>query len=217
MTEAEWLTTDDPGKLLHAVQGSRPSERKIRLFNAAVCRRFWGHLPEASRAILSESERLADGLVRSKGEMDLCHRANEVVSTLFDRSYPTKQYPSAEVRIQRDAAAAACYAVIPNELWGAVGYFWDLMPSEKGPHSAIIRDVFGNPFRSVTVEPALRMPEVIALAERIYDGRAFDRMPLLGDALEGAGCYNSDVLAHCRSQAEHVRGCWVVDTVLGKT
>ena len=217
MTEAEWLIPDDPWKLLHAVQESRPSRRKVRLFNAAVCRRFWDHLPEASRAILSESERLADGLVHAKGEMDLCHRANEVVSTLFDRSYPTKQYPSAEVRIQRDAAAAVCYAVIPNELWGAVGYFWDLMPSEKGPHSAIIRDVFGNPFRSVTIEPALRMPEVIALAERIYDDRAFNRMPLLGDVLEHAGCGNPDVLAHCRSQTEHVRGCWVVDTVLRKT
>jgi hypothetical protein len=91
------------------------------------------------------------------------------------------------------------------------------MPSEKGPHSAIIRDVFGNPFRSVTVEPALRAPDVIALAERIYDDRAFNRMPLLGDVLEDAGCGNPDVLAHCRSRTEHVRGCWVVDTVLRKT
>lgn len=217
MTEAEWLVTDDPWKLLHAVQGSRPSERKVRLFNAAVCRRFWDRLPEASRAILSESERLADGLARSKGEMDLCHRANEVVGALFDRRYPTKQYPSDEVRIQRDAAAAVCYAVIPSELWGAVSYFWDLMPSEKVPHSVIIRDVFGNPFRSMSVEPALRTPEVITLAELIYDGRAFDRMPLLGDVLEGVGCDSSDVIAHCRSQAEHARGCWVVDAVLRKT
>ena len=92
MTEAEWLTTNDPWKLLHAAQASRPSERKVRLFNAAVCRRFWEHLPEASRVILSESEHLADGLVRSKGEMELCHRANEVVIALFDLRHPTKQF-----------------------------------------------------------------------------------------------------------------------------
>jgi len=218
MTEAEWLTTGDPWKLLHALQGSsRPSEREVRLSNAAVCRRFWDHLPEASRSVLSESERLADGLIGAEGDMDLCHRANKIVSALFDRKYPAKQFPSSEVRIQRDAAAAVCYAVIPNELWGAVSYFWDLMPSEKGPHSVIIRDVFGNPFRSVADERALRTPNVITLAELIYDGRDFDRMPFLGDALEGAGYDNPDVLAHCRSRTEHVRGCWVVDAVLRKS
>src|SRR4051812_22628929 len=135
MTEAEWLTTDDPWKLLHALRGASPSERKVRLFNAAVCRRFLYHPPQTSRALLSESERLADGLVRSKGRMDLCQRANVVVYELFERRYPTKHDLDNEVRIRRDAAAAVCYAVIPNELWGAVGYFWDLRPSEKGPHS----------------------------------------------------------------------------------
>ena len=213
MTEAEWLATGDPWKLLHAVRESKPSEQ-----GPAVQR---GGLPavlgppaEASRSILSESERLADGLVRSKGEMDLCHRANEVVSDLFDRGIPEKRFPSSEVRIQRDAAAAVCYAVIPNELWGAVGYFWDLMPSEKGPHSVIIRDVFGNPFRAVTVAPASRTPDVIALAELIYEGRAFDRMPLLGDALEEAGCNNSDVLgtagrkwSMCEAVGSWMRSC----------
>jgi hypothetical protein len=217
MTEAEWLTTEGPWKLLRVVQGCGASERKIRLFNAAVCRRFWDRLPEASQVILLESERLADGLVHSKGKTDLCHRANEVVATLFDRRYPTKQYPSDEVRIQRDAAAAVCYAVYPNELWGAVSYFWELMPSEKGPHSVIIRDVFGSPFRPVTIESAWRTPEVTTLAALIYDGRCFDRMPLLGDALESADCKSSDVLDHCRSQVEHARGCWVVDAVLQKT
>ena len=41
-------------------------------------------------------------------------------------------------------------------------------------------------------------------------------MPILGDALEEAGCGNEDVLKHCRSDKPHVRGCWVVDFVLGK-
>jgi hypothetical protein len=58
---------------------------------------------------------------------------------------------------------------------------------------------------------------VVALAETIYQGRAFDRMPVLGDALEDAGCTNADVLWHCRSDNEHIRGCWVVDLLLGKS
>ena len=57
---------------------------------------------------------------------------------------------------------------------------------------------------------------VINLAQAIYDDRAFDRMPILADALEDAGCDNADILAHCRQPGEHFRGCWVVDLVLGK-
>ena len=131
------------------------------------------------------------------------------------QKYPTKLYPSNEVRIQRDAAAAVCYAVLPNELWGAA-YFWELKPSEKQSHSNIIRDVFGNPFRVVIVEPAWLTPNVVSLARTIYDHRAFDRMPMLGDAIEKTGFDNTDILDHCRSKTEHVRGCWVVDALLGK-
>jgi hypothetical protein len=55
------------------------------------------------------------------------------------------------------------------------------------------------------------------LAQAIYDEQAFDRLPILADALEEAGCTDADILNHCRSGGEHVRGCWVVDLVLGKS
>jgi hypothetical protein len=55
------------------------------------------------------------------------------------------------------------------------------------------------------------------MARRIYDERAFHDLPILADALEEAGCTDAEILAHCRSSGEHVRGCWVVDLVLGKT
>jgi hypothetical protein len=54
------------------------------------------------------------------------------------------------------------------------------------------------------------------LAQAIYDDRAFDRLPILADALEEAGCDTADILAHCRGPGPHVRGCWVVDLILGK-
>ncbi len=80
----------------------------------------------------------------------------------------------------------------------------------------VIRDIFGNPFRPVTVDPAWLTSDVLALARGIYAERAFDRMPILADALQDAGCDNEDVLTHCRdASAPHVRGCWVVDLVLG--
>jgi hypothetical protein len=80
----------------------------------------------------------------------------------------------------------------------------------------IIRDIFGNPFKPVTIDPSWLTSNVVSLAQAIYDERAFDRMPILGDALEDAGCDNKDILNHCRSGEEHVRGCWVVDSILGK-
>ncbi len=57
---------------------------------------------------------------------------------------------------------------------------------------------------------------VAALAQTIYADRAFDRLPILADALEEAGCDNADILTHCRGDGPHVRGCWVVDLILGK-
>ena len=80
----------------------------------------------------------------------------------------------------------------------------------------LVRDIFGNPFRPVTFDPAWRTSDVMLLANGIYDERAFDRMPILADALQDAGCDKPDILDHCRGDGPHVRGCWVVDLVLGK-
>ena len=57
---------------------------------------------------------------------------------------------------------------------------------------------------------------VAALARGVYDDRAFDRLPVLADALDDAGCANADLLAHLRGPGPHVRGCWAVDLLLGK-
>jgi hypothetical protein len=66
------------------------------------------------------------------------------------------------------------------------------------------------------LEPAWRSPTAVSIAERIYDERDFAALPILADALEDAGCEVPDVLNHCRSAGLHVRGCWVLDLVLGR-
>lgn len=81
----------------------------------------------------------------------------------------------------------------------------------------LLREIFGNPFRPVTTDPTWLAPEVIALARVIYEERAFARMRELASALREAGCGNSDILVHCDQPGEHVRGCWVVDLILGET
>lgn len=87
---------------------------------------------------------------------------------------------------------------------------------ERLAQTHIVRDIFGNPFRPVTVDPAWRTSTVVSLAQGIYDERAFDRLPILADALEDAGCTNADMLNHCRQPGDHVRGCWCVDLLLDK-
>jgi hypothetical protein len=79
------------------------------------------------------------------------------------------------------------------------------------------RDVIGNPFRPVAFDPSWRTSTVVALAEGIDREYAFDRLPLLADALTDAGCNDEHILEHCRSDGPHVRGCWVVELVLGRS
>jgi hypothetical protein len=80
----------------------------------------------------------------------------------------------------------------------------------------LLWDIIGNPFRPVALDPSWRTSTVLALADGIYADRAFDRLPILADALEEADCDRADVLEHCRGDSPHVRGCWVVDLLLGK-
>jgi hypothetical protein len=89
--------------------------------------------------------------------------------------------------------------------------------AEHAVQVALIRDIFGNPFRPATLDPAWCSSTTTQLAAGIYDERAFDRLPILADALEEAGCADPDILAHCRGPGPHVRGCWVVDLLLGKS
>ncbi len=55
------------------------------------------------------------------------------------------------------------------------------------------------------------------VAEAIYADQDFGRLPVLADALEEAGCTNPDILSHCRGAGPHIRGCWVVDLLRGRT
>jgi hypothetical protein len=87
---------------------------------------------------------------------------------------------------------------------------------ELGKQAALLRDIFGDPYNPVTFDTSWRTEAVIDLARGVYESRDFAPMPVLADALEDAGCADPDILAHCRGPGPHVRGCWVVDLVLGK-
>jgi hypothetical protein len=90
-------------------------------------------------------------------------------------------------------------------------------------HVVLLSDVFGNPFRRTALDPAWRTPTVVALATAAYEDRIMpaghlhpDHLAVLADALEDTGCDNVDLLSHLRGPGPHVRGCWVIDLLLGK-
>jgi hypothetical protein len=118
------------------------------------------------------------------------------------------------------ALAATCSAQeeAPHVLSDYVGGAAEA--NERTGQAHLIRCIFGSIFRSVSAKPfwvSWNEGAIKALAQRIYIERAFDRLPILADALEDAGCDNVDILTHCRQPGEHVRGCWVVDLLLGKS
>jgi hypothetical protein len=81
----------------------------------------------------------------------------------------------------------------------------------------LLREIFGNPFRPVNFSSEWRTDTTVSLASQMYESREFSAMPILADALQDAGCDSEDILSHCRDANQaHVRGCWVVDLVLGK-
>jgi hypothetical protein len=90
-----------------------------------------------------------------------------------------------------------------------------------GPEGAVaecdlIRCLLGHSDRRPSPDPGWLTSAVVTLARGIYDDRAFDRLPVLADALEDAGCADASVLTHCRGGGPHARGCWVVDGLLGR-
>lgn len=222
MSEDEWLTCADPWMLLNHFRGSlRQRSRKLRLVAAACCRRIWRVLSdERSRRVVEIAERFADGAADGQelqAASDVSHAAHRDAFRLKGKIGASAEWAAAFSADQRPFFAATRAA---NFAWVAMGDPVTEPGPEKAAQAKLIREIFGNPFRPVAVNLAWRTwndGTVEKLARSIYDLRRFDLMPILADALEEAGCDNTEILAHCRGPNEHVRGCWLVDLLLGKS
>jgi hypothetical protein len=208
MKEREWIKSKDPGALLLFLAQAKISERKRRLFGCACCRLIWHRLfRESLRNAVEVAEKFADGAI-GREEIEVVRDEMNAAAAEIDFVDELEDAADA-VRAVRDAVWGGDWQVAQH----AARCAWK---AKKKSQVGLIRDIFGNPFRPVTINPAWRTSNVTALAQAIYDDRAFDRLPILADALEDAGCDNADILNHCRQPGVHVRGCWVVDLVLGK-
>ena len=222
MTQVEWMTSDDPRAMFVAFIG-KYSRRKVLLFAVAGCAACRARSTD-DRCWAAEEvvERFADGLALP----DEVAIATAVANEARISAYNTPDTPGRR-RMSQCVAQAACSLLGSTGLGesrGSISSALDAVEyARKGAKGStwaqtrLLRDIVGNPFRPLTFDHSWGTTDVMLLAQGIYADRAFDRMPILADALQDAGCDNADILDHCRDTNQvHVRGCWVVDLVLGK-
>lgn len=229
MTEQDWVSCQQPETMLNYLDRQSttwrqrlhragwwpvtprvPMRRKLRLFDCACCHRVWGVLDGPSRSKVTVAERFSEGRANS-AEL-------AAVRTVFAS-------PPSSCRATRHGAVATTCAAAEeggknlDEVTSCARYA-QIAAADPGGESAaqaaLIRDIFGNPFRPVRMDARWRTARVMALAETINFEQRFNAMPALAGALARSGCTDSLVLDHCRSAGPHVRGCWVIDALLAK-
>jgi hypothetical protein len=223
MTEAQWLACTSPKQML-AYLRCRVNDRKLRLFAVACCGRLAPLLDDPrSVAAVEVAEQYADGLATEEQRTAAARSAQQVCA----RFLRSRTRPAAGDYARQEACSAATATTITRALLAArrtSEYAAEAgrlagMKGRSDYQTSLLRDIFGNPFRQAVLPSSLQTwngGTIGRLAASIYEERAFDRLPILADALEDAGCMDADILGHCRSAGEHVRGCWIVDLLLGK-
>jgi hypothetical protein len=227
MTEAEWLANQYPYSMVHFLIG-KATERKLRLLAVACCRRII-HLveDEQSRLAIEVFEQYADNQASEEqlraAEQDVASEAPKARGAAA-RKAASATANAAGVGLGSLGhvfrAAARALARDPSRRLSGLAAWDEATTAERQVQAELCRDIFGNPFRPSPPLPAALLAwnegTVHRIAQTIYDERTFDRLPILADALEDAGCGNDDLVRHCRSLGPHVRGCWAVDLLLGK-
>jgi hypothetical protein len=243
VTEKEWAASTNPDAMLKFLKDRHVSERKFRLFTVAVCRFIWPLLSEeSSRNAVEVAERYADALA-SKKELAKARLAARAVSwnAAAARAHRVSWDGPGRVawwtvceKIQSAASQAARTS----------SWYSSCRRSEMGSHASslvgtlrgepvwqanLLRDIIGNPFHPLPVlAHSLRTWNdgvILRLANALYEERALpagtldgERFAILADALEEGGCTDADVLGHCRQPGHiHVRGCWLVDWLTGRS
>jgi hypothetical protein len=218
MTEAEWQSCADPREMLaflagrpvhelvQCYPGDRLSDRKLRQFHIAWSRYYT--FPDAEQRLQAIEQRL------QAIEMDEKYADGEVTFEQVAAAWAFMGGQAMYTTGWEDAVEAASISAVD------VGWYESQVERCDRVKASFLRDIFGNPFRPVSFDPSWRRWNggvAVALAKQMYDSRDFSTAPLPADMLEDAGCTEPQVLDHLRGPGPHVRGCWVVDLILGKS
>jgi hypothetical protein len=227
MTEEEWLACAEVNALLGGLP-DRTSERKRALFAVACCRQVWHLLEdERSREAAKVAERFVDGAATDDELMSAERRAEAA-----DQALAAGGRETARSRAATSAYCVTCFGAG----WDQADPGWDFAlaaasyaadaaraAGTRANQLALLRCVFGNPFRSLAIDPAWLTARARSLAQAAYDDRwmpnghlDWARLAVLAGALEEAGCADQTILDHLRAPGAHVRGCFALDLILEK-
>ncbi len=236
--EQEWLNFSEANKMLRFLENQEivVSDRQARLLAISCCNRLNDLLDDRSKKALEVAELYADGNANIEDLNEARRIAREVLSNLpFDENgsidlgsieLTATQQALEAINCSLDASARLFLgsAIIRSNTAFAYAYDKNQSKDKANSYSVnLLRDIVGNPFAKepIVFDENWRTSDVLAIAKGIYEEKAFERMPILADALQDAGCDNEEILNHCRkdlntSECSHVRGCWVIDLILGK-
>jgi hypothetical protein len=237
MTEREWLKKSDDvvGMLFQIEDMGLSNDRKLLLTGCAYCHQLRQITITASKALewvqqraeqetghyqLDDEEDFRD---LNEGEGDAIWPGVMPVNALIEAFNGGSSW-------NRRMSLRDGIVHVSNSVLRDIEGYWtysgeaarirkplaSVLKSELAIQHELIRDIFGNPFRPVTLDPRWLTSTVIDLARTIYEERVWERMPILADALMDAGCDSEEVIKHCQGPGPHVRGCWVVDLLTGR-
>jgi hypothetical protein len=225
MTEKQWLRATKSWDRFYDrfmwLRTQRRPARKYRLWGCACCHRLDDLMPDPrSPRAVALAEQFADGTI-TKTKIVAAKKPAWLAVT--ERGQLEQQPEQAECWGARAAAILLDLNLGSSAITVAVSVAIALnlarirsRDDEQLAQTKLMLDIFGNPFRKVKFDKKWRTDTAVALARTMYESHEFSAIPILADALQDAGCDNNDILSHCRSEQTHVRGCWVVDLVLGK-
>jgi hypothetical protein len=199
------------GRLSGRGRTAPPSDRKLLLLLAGCGRHLWPALrPDGdwNREWVERVERVADGSATADDLRAVLGPGLAVAASVTNFPYGLAAMNPAGLWDKIDRLTRAGL-LDPRAVDGYFGW-------ESAAGCGVVREVIGDPFRPVAFDPTWGTSTARVLARQMYDSREFSAMPILADALQDAGCENEDILTHCRGPGPHVRGCWVVDLLLGK-
>jgi hypothetical protein len=185
MTEQEWLDCTDPRPMLEFLRG-QSTQRKLRLFLCAFSRQRWvRNTPKVVKRVVEVAEQYADAIIGKE--------------TLRTVQQETEARHS--MQVQTPLSSLPGWTLCPNAREAAEAMESLSRKVDRRLHADLLREMMGNPFRTTKADRswlAWNESTITRLAQAMYDERAFDRLPILADALEDAGCTDADILGHCR-------------------
>ncbi len=223
-TKAKWLRSKNLPEMLSWVSVTHTSSRKLQLFVCACCRSIYDILRVmVLREAIDNAEKYADGQISEDDFRDFVIANSQFANVEF---LARQSHNEAVRNLMSEVASYDGFS--QAKTIRCIGNILKLRKTESKAHPGLIREIFSNPFPPYsTINPDWLIwngSVVVSLALAAYDQRLLPsgqldpaRLAILADALEEAGCTDARILGHLRSAGPHVRGCWVLDLILGKS